>query len=422
MEFESNLAFAQKMDQEDPLAEFRSKFHIPQHEGKDTIYFCGNSLGLQPKSAKEHILRDLKNWEELGVEGHFTGDWQWVDYHKRFRKPLSNLVGSLESEVVAMNNLTVNLHLAMVSFYRPTKEKFKIICEGHAFPSDQYAFESQVKFHGFNPDEAIVELVPTEGEDTLKTEDIIATIEEHKNETALILIGGLQYYTGQFFDLETIADYAQQNDITFGVDLAHGVGNMPLKLHDWGIDFAVWCSYKYLNSGPGAVSGMFVHEKHHHNVDLPRFAGWWGHEEKERFMMKKGFIPIPSADGWQLSNCPVFNMSAHYASLEIFEEAGMDRLREKSLKLSGYLLHLLEELEFIKVITPKTDQDRGCQVSMYVEENGKKIFDYLQSKGVIADWREPNVIRIAPVPLYNTFEEVFQFFNILKEAKNIIND
>ncbi len=421
MNFENTLTFAQELDRKDPLAHFRSRFHIPQHNGKDTIYFCGNSLGLQPKSAKAHIERDLKNWETLGVEGHFTGEYQWVDYHKRFRQPLANLVGAKTSEVVAMNNLTVNLHLAMVSFYRPTKEKFKIICEGHAFPSDQYAFESQVKFHGFNPEEAIIELVPRPGEDTLRTADILETIEKNAPETALVLIGGVQYYTGQFFDLKAIASKAQELNITFGVDLAHAVGNLPLHLHDWGVDFGVWCSYKYLNSGPGGVSGMYVHERHHQNKDLPRFAGWWGHDEKERFQMKKGFIPIPSADAWQLSNCPVFNMSAHYASLEIFEEAGISNLRKKSLQLSGFLLFLLQGLDFIKVITPMAAEERGCQVSMYVAEHGKKIFDYLHKNGVIADWREPNVIRIAPVPLYNTFEEVFNFYKILKEAKAIIS-
>ncbi len=407
------------MDENDPLKKFRSQFHIPLKNGKPSIYFCGNSLGLQPKTVKETVLQDLENWEKYGVEGHFTGDRQWVDFHKRFRKPLMNLIGCKETEVVVMNNLTVNLHLAMVSFYRPTKEKFKIICEGHAFPSDQYALESQVKFHGFNPDEAIVELTPKPGEDTLLTEDILEVIEANANETALILIGGLQYYTGQFFELDKISETAKKHNITFGVDLAHAAGNLPLKLHDWDIDFGVWCSYKYLNSGPGGVSGMFVHEKHHKSLDLPRFAGWWGHNEKERFLMKKGFEPIPSADGWQLSNAPVFNMSAHSASLAIFEEAGIENIRAKSIKLTGYLEFLLGEFDFIKVITPKDPKQRGCQISMYVERNGKELFDYLESKGVIADWREPNVIRIAPVPLYNTFEDVFGFYEILKEANNI---
>lgn len=405
--------FAREQDQKDPLSKYRSRFHIPQVNGKDSIYFCGNSLGLQPKSARTETEKVFANWENLAVEGHFYGEDPWTTYHERFREPLSKIVGAKPSEIVVMNNLTVNLHLGMVSFYRPDRKKYKVIMEAHAFPSDQYAVESQVKHHGFDPDDAIVEIHPPEGEDLIPTEKILQTIEDHADETAILLLGGLQYYTGQLFEMDKICAAAVENDIRIGLDLAHAVGNVPVSLSKWQPDFAVWCSYKYLNSGPGAVSGMYINEKHHRG-DVHRFAGWWGHNEEERFMMEKGFKPIPSADGWQLSNSSILNMASHYASLLIFEEAGMEALRQKSLKLTAYLQELMETFDFIKVITPKDPEQRGCQLSLYFERNGKEIFTYIQENGVIADWREPNVIRIAPVPLYNSFTDVYNFYQIIK--------
>jgi len=405
---------AQSLDASDPLKQYRERFLIPQVNGKNSIYFCGNSLGLQPKSARIETEKVFDNWEKLGVEGHFAGDAPWTQYHERFRKPLAVIVGAQENEVVAMNNLTVNLHLGMVSFYQPTGKKYKIIMEGHAFPSDQYAVESQVSFHGYDPEDAIIELTPRQGTELLNTDDIIKRIEQHADETALLLLGGVQYYTGQLFELKKICKVAVENNIVIGLDLAHAVGNVQLQLHAWEVDFAVWCSYKYLNSGPGAVAGMFVHEKHHNNKTLPRFAGWWGHHEEERFLMKKGFIPIQSADGWQLSNSAILNMASHYASLMVFEEAGIEAIRNKSLAMTAYLEKLISSFDFIKIITPSDSSQRGCQLSLFFERNGKEIFQYIQKNGVIADWREPNVIRIAPAPLYNTFGEIFEFYQIIK--------
>lgn len=405
--------YAVEQDQKDSLKEYRERFLIPQVNGKDSIYFCGNSLGLQPKTARVETEKVFSNWENLAVEGHFTGEDPWTKYHERFREPLAAIVGANPSEIVVMNNLTVNLHMGLVSFYRPTADKYKIIMEGHAFPSDQYAVESQMKFHGLDPDDAIIEIKPAAGQELLETEKIIQVIESHADSTALLLLGGLQYYTGQLFEMGKICAAARKCNVTIGLDLAHAVGNVPLALHDWGADFAVWCSYKYMNSGPGAVSGMFIHEKHH-EAELPRFAGWWGHDEGERFLMEKGFKPIPTADGWQLSNSSILNMAAHYASLNIFDEVGMEALRKKSLLLTAYLEKLMLSFDFIKLITPKNPEHRGCQLSLYFEKNGKEIFKYIQEKGVIADWREPNVIRIAPVPLYNSFQDVYDFYEIIK--------
>ncbi len=401
-------------DQNDPLKDQRQNFHIPFVNGKESIYFCGNSLGLQPKSARPETEKVFSNWQKLAVEGHFEGKDPWIDYHKRFNKPLAAIVGAKESEVVAMNNLTVNLHLGLVSFYRPSDKKHKIMMEGHAFPSDQYAVESQVSFHGYNPDNAIIELMPSKNEELLKTEDILQKLSDHADETALLLLGGLQYYTGQLFELEKICLFAKEKGIRVGLDLAHAAGNVPLQLHNWDIDFAVWCSYKYLNSGPGAVSGMFIHEKHHKDLTIPRFAGWWGHDEQERFLMKKGFSPIKNADGWQLSNGSILNMASHFASLQIFDAVGMAAIRKKSMAMTAYLEKLMKTFDFIKIITPKDPHQRGSQLSLYFEKNGKEIFRHIQDQGVIADWREPNVIRIAPAPLYNTFEEIFNFYYIIK--------
>lgn len=415
MQFLNELSFALQLDENDALKSFRSKFYIPQHNGKDQVYLCGNSLGLQPKSAKEAIDQELKDWAELGVEGHFRGKNPWMYYHHFLTEKAARVVGALPKEVVIMNNLTANLHLMMVSFYKPTKERYKIMMEVSAFPSDQYAMETQARFHGLNPDDAIIELKPREGEFTLRTEDILARIEENKDSLAIVMMGGVNYLTGQAFDMKSITEKAHAVGAKVGFDLAHAAGNLHLKLHEWGPDFAVWCSYKYLNSGPGGTSGVFVHERHANNSELVRFAGWWGHEEASRFQMKKGFIPMEGAAGWQLSNAQIFPMAIHKASLEIFDEAGIENLRKKSELLTAYLYFILADFkEHLNVITPETAADRGCQLSIIVKEDGKKLFDYLESQGILPDWREPNVIRMSPVPLYNTFEDVYRIGQALK--------
>lgn len=420
MKFQNSLAFAKQLDRTDPLKSYRSKFHIPKVNGKTSIYFTGNSLGLQPKTTRKFINEELDDWATLGVEGHIHSRRPWLYYHKFSKKGLAAITGAKPSEVVAMNHLTVNLHLMLTTFYRPTKTRFKIITEAGAFSSDQYAFESQVKLHGLNPDEAIVELRPQEGEYSLRTEDIIATIQKHSSELALVIIGCVQYYTGQFFNIKKITDAGHKAGAIVGFDLAHGIGNVPLSLHKDGVDFAVWCGYKYLNSGPGTVAGAFVHERHAKNSDLPRLAGWWGHHEQERFQMKKGFKPMPGVDGWQLSNFPIFPGAAQLASLEIFQQAGIKNLRKKSLLLTGYLEFLLKEDKsynnYFKIITTDKKEERGCQLSIYMNRNGKKVFNAITKAGVIADWREPNVIRVAPVPLYNTFEDVLRFAEVFKKA------
>lgn len=420
MNFENSLVYAQQLDKDDPLGEYRNQFFIPQYKGKNSIYFTGNSLGLQPKSTGKYIEEELKAWKKYGVEGHFEGKRPWMYYHKFSKEQLAKLVGANPAEVISMNNLTSNLHLMMVSFYRPSRKRYKIITEAGAFPSDQYALETQIKFQGLDPKETLIELKPREGEHTLHIEDILQAIEEAGDLLALVMMAGVQYYTGQFFDLKAITSKAHAVGAISGYDLAHAVGNVPVDLHDNEVDFAVWCSYKYMNSGPGGVSGVFVHERHGNNPDLPRFAGWWGHDESQRFQMKKGFKPMEGADGWQLSNVNVLSSAAHLASLEIFEEVGIEALRGKSLKLTGYLEFLLNELNLsqdqLEVITPTDPESRGCQMSLLVKKNGRQAFDKLTEKGVIADWREPNVIRIAPVPLYNSYEDVFRFVEILKEA------
>ncbi len=423
--YDQSLEFAKEMDAQDPLQSFRNEFYFPQHEGKDAIYFCGNSLGLQPKSTQHYIQRELEQWRTYGVEGHFRGEHPWFHYHKYLQPQTAHIVGAKEQEVVVMNTLTVNLHLLMVTFYRPTKEHFKIIMEAGAFPSDQYAIESQVKWHGFVPAEAIIEVAPRLGEDNLRTEDILATIAQHGDETALVLFGGVNYYTGQFFDLKAITQAGQRAGAYVGFDLAHAAGNVPLQLHDWEVDFASWCSYKYLNGGPGGPSGVFIHEKHGNDRDLPRFAGWWGYDEQQRFLMKKGFIPMSGAEGWQLSNASILSFAAHRASLDLFAAATMPALRAKSEKLTGYLEFLLQQLiregYSLQLITPKNEAERGCQLSLLTDAKGKQLFDYLSNNGVICDWREANlptgqagVIRLAPTPLYNRFEEVWILANLLR--------
>ncbi len=419
IKFENSLRFARQSDRNDPLREFRNHYHIPTANGKKAIYFIGNSLGLQPKSTKSIIQEELHDWATLAGEGHLHARRPWLYYHKLSKKYLAGITGAKPSEVVAMNQLTVNLHLMMVSFYRPTKERNKIITEAGAFSSDQYAIESQLRYHGINPTEGLVEVGPREGEYTIRTEDIVSTIEKHRDSVALVLIGGVQYYTGQFFNLKKITEAAHIAGAIAGFDLAHAVGNVPLNLHDDDIDFAVWCSYKYLNSGPGALAGAFVHERHANNFALPRFAGWWGHNEEERFQMQKGFKPMSGVDGWQLSNVPILQAAAHLAALELFKKAGMKNLRKKSVTLTGYLYFLLRQMdpagERFSIVTPEIPEERGCQLSLFIKSNGKTVFNKLIKAGVIADWREPNVIRVAPTPMYNTFEEVFRFCEIFNK-------
>jgi kynureninase len=420
MKFERALQFAKKLDTQDPLRSFRSKFHLPKINGKTAIYLTGNSLGLLPKSTKKIVNEELTDWAELGVEGHFHAKHPWLHYHKFSQKSLAKLLGARPDEVVAMNQLTVNLHLMMISFYRPTKTRFKILTEAGAFSSDQYAFESQVKYHGLNPEQTIIELSPRPGEYTLRTEDILSAIEENKSELALVIFGAVQYYTGQFFDLKRISEAGHDAGAYVGFDLAHAIGNVPMQLHKQEVDFAVWCGYKYLNSGPGGLAGVFVHEKHATNFDLPRFAGWWGHNDKERFQMRKGFKPMEGVEGWQLSNFPVLSGAAQLASLQIFDKAGINNLRKKSLSLTGYLEFLLKSIEnhpeYFRIITPADKNERGCQLSLLMKKNGKKVFDKITKAGVIADWREPDVIRVAPVPLYNTFEDISRFSRVFKFA------
>ena len=414
--YQATAAFAANLDATDELKDYRNRFHIPSANGKSLIYFCGNSLGLQPKSTRAYLEQELTDWQNLGVEGHLHAKNPWLYYHHFLTDATARLVGAKPIEVVVMNSLTVNLNLLMISFYSPTAKRNKIMMEYMAFPSDQYAVENQVKFHGYNPNDAIIELMPREGENCIRTTDILAKIDEHKDELALIMIGGVNYYTGQLFDMATITSHAKNcsSDIVVGYDLAHATGNVKMQLHDWGVDFATWCSYKYLNSGPGGTSGVFVHEKHAENNLLPRLSGWWGNDESTRFKMQKGFIPQQGAAGWQMSNAQVLSMAAHRASLAIFDEVGMDKLIAKSKLLTGYLEFLLlnGKRKDFKIITPEDVAQRGCQLSIVMNENGKKTFDALTQNGVIADWREPDVIRVAPVPLYNTFEDVYRFAEI----------
>jgi kynureninase len=415
MNYQNSLAFALEQDGLDPLKNFRDQFLIPQHQGADTVYLCGNSLGLQPTSAGQYITDQLSAWQNLAVEGWFQGDDPWLSYHQQLLPSIAAIVGAQESEVTVMNSLTVNLHLLMVSFYKPNSKKFKIIMEGGAFPSDQYAMESQARFHGFDPKEAIIEIFPREGEITLRTEDIIQTINEHADELALVMFAGINYYTGQLFDMEAIAAAAHKAGAYAGFDLAHAAGNVPLRLHDWGADFACWCSYKYMNSGPGGISGVFVHEKHFDNQELDRFAGWWGYRPDKRFLMVPGFDAAKGADGWQVSTSPILLLALFKASMAIFDDAGgIDALREKSVALTGYMEFLINELnkaqgkDVFKIITPANPQERGCQLSVVCKRDAKAIFQYLADNGVIGDWREPDVIRLSPVPLYNSFQDVYQ--------------
>ncbi len=420
MNFEHTLTYAQSLDQADPLRELRAEFLFPQQHGKPFIYLCGNSLGLQPKSARGVLSSQLDNWENLAVEGWFEGAEPWMFYHKKLKEMIAPIVGALPSEVCPMNTLTVNLHLLMVSFYKPSGKRFKIIMEAGAFPSDQYAIESQVRFHGYDPAEAIIEVAPREGEYTLRTADIESKIAEHAEDIALVLFGGINYFTGQWFDMEAITKAGHAAGAIVGFDLAHAAGNVPVQLHDWDIDFACWCSYKYQNAGPGGISAIFVHEKHFNDTSLNRFSGWWGYRESQRFKMEKGFVPEAGADGWQVSCTQVMPMALYHASLQLFEQAGyMQPMREKSIKLTAYLFYTVGKVnealggEYYKIITPDEAGDRGAQVSIIAKQDGKQVFQELVANNVLGDWREPNVIRLSPVPLYNSFEDVFKTGELL---------
>jgi len=413
MQLENSLKFAQEQDKKDKLAPFRNEFLIPKKNGEQLIYFCGNSLGLQPKSAVIEISKQLEVWQNHAVEGWFDGKENWLNYHHEIKKLLTPILGVKAVEVTCMNSLTINIHLLLTSFYQPKGKKIKILMEGGAFPSDQYAIESHVKTRGYDYKDATIEIFPREGEETLRTEDILSKIKDHQDEITLILFGGINYYTGQFFDLEAITKAGHQIGAMVGFDLAHAAGNVPVKLHDWEVDFACWCSYKYMNSGPGGIAGIFVHEKHF-KTDFNRLAGWWGYKLDQRFNMEKGFVPESGAEGWQVSTSPILLMATHKAALKVMNDAGFENLREKSIQLTAYLEFIINTVnqekgeEIFKIITPKNQEARGAQLSIICKENGKQTFDALVAKNIIGDWREPNVIRISPIPLYNTFEEIYK--------------
>jgi kynureninase len=420
MHYEFSENFAVSQDQYDPLAIYRNRFHFPLLEGKPVVYFTGNSLGLQPDKAEEYILQELEDWKKFGVEGHFHAKNPWFNYHEPFSSLLSPILGAKPSEVVALGSLTNNLHLLMVSFYRPTAKRFKILSEQKAFPSDLYALDSQTKFHRFDPAEAVVEIGPREGEVTIRQEDILKKIEELGDSLAMVMMGGVNFYTGQVFPMAEITQAAHRVGAMVGFDLAHAAGNIKLDLNAWEVDFAAWCSYKYLNSGPGSVAGIFVHEKHHTDEALPRFHGWWGNKADSRFKMERTFQPFHSAEAWQLSNAPVFSMAVHRAALELFNEPGMEALLAKSKILTGYMAALIEKInedagtQLIQILTPSNPSERGCQLSLVMKKDGRKVFDALLKQGIITDWREPDVIRIAPVPLYNSFKDCFDLYAVLR--------
>ena len=410
-EFQSGEDFAIAMDERDPLREFRQRFLFPRTADGDCVYLCGHSLGLQPKTAAAYVEEELKDWAQLGVEGHFRAKNPWMPYHRLLTEKTAELVGAKPLEVVVMNSLTVNLHLMMVSFYRPTKGRHKIVVERGAFPSDQYAVQSQIRFHGLDPATSLIELTPRHGEFCLSDDDIDTVIEREGDQIALIVLGGVNYATGQVFDMARITRSGHARGCVVGFDLAHGAGNLPLKLHEWGPDFAVWCSYKYLNGGPGCAAGCFVHERHAHGWDLPRFAGWWGHDEQSRFEMGPNFRAMSGADGWQLSNPSIVSLAVLRASMDVFHEAGMERLRAKSVSLTGYLEFLLSQKASsnFAVITPHEEERRGAQLSIRVLRNGRALCERLAEEGILGDWREPDTFRVAPVPLYNSYHDVFRF-------------
>ncbi len=416
MNYKNSLHYAQQLDKEDSLADIREEFHIPKdNKGNNRLYFTGNSLGLQPKQTQAYIQQELNDWAKFGVEGHFEAKNPWFSYHEFLTSKMARIVGAKPIEVVIMNTLTTNLHLLMVSFYRPTKQKFKIVIESDAFPSDRYAVQSQLKYHGFDSSEGLIEWKPGKDEELLKMENLERIVDEHGDEIALLLIGGVNYYTGQYLDIKRIAEIAHSKNCITGIDLAHGAGNIQPNLHDSGVDFATWCTYKYLNSGPGSLSGVFVHEKHAYNKELPRFSGWWNHNKEARFNMREPFDVMAGAEGWQLSNPPILSMAAIRSSLDIFDKTGMDALCQKSEKLTGYFEYLIHQTDTdrIKIITPSNPKKRGCQLSIQVQNADKSLYQELTKYHVITDWREPNVIRCAPVPLYNSFEDVFRMVECL---------
>ena len=424
MNYRADEAFAAELDRADPLASYRNRFHIPCNAHGDEIYLCGNSLGLQPKTAARYLQEELEDWQRLAVKAHFAGRRPWMPYHELLTEKTARLMGAEPQEVVNMNSLTVNLHLMLVSFYRPTKVRHRILIERGAFPSDHYAVASQIRFHGFDPDESLVELVARDGRATLDMDEVEAVIRAEGERLALVLLPGVQYYSGQAFDIARLTRAAHAAGAVAGFDLAHAAGNLPLKLHDWGADFAVWCSYKYLNAGPGSVAGCFVHARHARDFERPRFAGWWGHDKTTRFRMGAEFVPMVGAEGWQVSNPPILALAPLLASLEMFDEAGMDWLREKSLKLTGYLEYLLDEqlADEVEILTPHNPIERGCQLSLRLRESkhrAREVFRQLEERGITADWREPDVIRVAPVPMYNTYTDVYRFVEILARIMNM---
>ena len=422
MDLQNTREFALELDSKDELSVFRDEFIFPKHNEKNVIYFTGNSLGLQSKRSRKYVDEVMDDWASLAVEGHFHANKPWWDYHERFAHPLGKLVGAKPSEITVMNTLTVNLHLLMVSFYRPTKTRYKIICEEKAFPSDQYMFQSQVHFHGFKSEDAIVEVKRREGEHTIRLEDILDKIAEVGDALALVLFGGVNYYTGQVFDMKSITAAGQNVGAIVGFDLAHAAGNVELELHDWNVDFAVWCSYKYMNSGPGNASGCFIHEKHHDNKNIPRFAGWWAQKKERRFLMEQSFDPIVGADGWQISNLPILSLAPYLASVELFAEVGMEKLIRKRNSITAYLEFVLQQIDAeiegakFEIITPNNQEERACQLSVYLHGQGKSLFDFLMKNGVIVDWREPNVIRLAPTPFYCSYTDIYEFGQLLKEG------
>jgi kynureninase len=417
MTYQNSLDYAKQLDQEDPISYLRNQFHIPRDKhGKEWLYFTGNSLGLQPKITSKYIEQELHDWANFGVEGHFEAKNPWLSYHELLTDTMAKVVGAKPIEVVVMNTLTTNLHLLMVSFYQPSKTKYKIIIESDAFPSDRYAVQSQLSFHGFDPEEALIEWKPKEGKELLELEDLKSILDSQGDEVALLLIGGVNYYTGQYLDIKKIAELGHAKKCMVGIDLAHGAGNIQPNLHDSSIDFAAWCTYKYLNSGPGSLSGLFVHEKHAQRKDLPRFAGWWNHNKETRFNMRQPFDVMEGAEGWQLSNPPILSMAAVKASLDIFEKVGMDALVKKSKKLTGFFEYLVNEIasDTIKIITPTNPNERGCQLSLQVKNTDKNLHKKLTENNIITDWREPDVIRCAPVPMYTSFEDVYHMVTILE--------
>lgn len=421
MQYQPTLEFARAQDEADPLKGYRDKFYFPDLGTAEMAYFSGHSLGLQPKTVKAAVELELDEWARYGVEGHFHAKHPWYSYHENLTPPMAKIVGARDSEVVCMNSLTTNIHLLFVSFYRPTKQRYKIISEAKMFPSDRYLLETQVQYHGFDPDDAIIEIAPREGEWTIREEDILTAIASNADQLAMVFFGGVNFFTGQLFDMATLTKAAHAVGAVAGFDLAHAAGNVPLELHDWDVDFAAWCSYKYLNSSPGNAGAIFVHERHGSDPELPRFGGWWGHDKTTRFQMKNGFQPMQGAEGWQLSNVPILGMSAMKASIDIFAEVGMKALREKSQKLTAYLEYTVDALsnEFpdasISMITPRDPEQRGSQLSINIAGRERKLFDEMIAAGVIADFREPCIIRIAPVPLYNSFEDVFTFGKVMRK-------